>query len=126
MAGDGRSSSTAGSFAPLGSHGAWHRHGEQRAGRRARGTSKERLGQLSVHKRGAATSRGCGTHGNNGGSAAGAWRTRRHSIEHVSCSDMGKVGRQFGLALGRIRPRTKNKVFSPQPALQLSLRPFCH
>ena len=29
----------------------------------------------------------------NGGARSGAWRTRRHFVEHVAGSEVGKVGR---------------------------------
>jgi hypothetical protein len=34
-------------------------------------------------------------------------------VEHVARSDMGKVGRRFGLALGRIWIWAQNEVCSP-------------
>jgi hypothetical protein len=40
-----------------------------------------------------------GTRGNNGGGAVGAWRMRRHFIEHVAGSE-SEGGRQFGPDLG--------------------------
>jgi hypothetical protein len=49
---------------------------------------------LSKTREGAAAAvRGSATRGSNGGGAAGAWRTRRHSIEHVACGETSKVGR---------------------------------
>jgi len=36
----------------------------------------------------------------NGGAHSGAWWSRRYIIEHVACSDVGKVGRRFGLFAG--------------------------
>jgi hypothetical protein len=58
----------------------------------------------------AAASRGSGTRGSHGELSSSAWSPRRQIIEHVVGAEESKVGRRFGLALGRIRPRTKNKV----------------
>jgi len=38
----------------------------------------------------------------NGGARSGAWRPRRHFIEHVARIGVGKVGGDFGLVPGRI------------------------
>jgi len=38
----------------------------------------------------------------NGGARSGAWRPRRHFIEHVARVGVGKVGGYFGLVPGRI------------------------
>jgi len=38
----------------------------------------------------------------NGGTRSGAWRPRRHFIEHVARVGVGKVGGDFGLVPGRI------------------------
>ena len=38
----------------------------------------------------------------NGGARSGAWRPRRHFIEHVARVGVGKVGGDFGLVPGRI------------------------
>jgi hypothetical protein len=50
---------------------------------------------------GAGHGRKVGMHGSNGGGTAGAWRTRRHFIEHVACGETSKVGCRLGLDLGR-------------------------
>ena len=62
-----------------------------------------------------------------------AWRTRsghvfplKHFVVQVACSEVVKVGRRFGLLLGRIGPWSKNKVCSSCRALQLSLRVLYH
>ena len=62
----------------------------------------------------------------NGGARSGAWRPRRHFIEHVARVGVGKVGGDFGLLPGRFGPWAKKEVCSRRPALQLWLRVLSH
>jgi hypothetical protein len=61
-----------------------------------------------------------------GGEAGTCGVHARQLVEHMAGSDVGKVGRQFGLALGQIGPQAKNKVCSPHEALRFSLRCLGH
>ena len=55
----------------------------------------------------------------NGGGAHWCMAATRQFIEHVVCSEVAKVGRQFGPFLGRIGPWAKNEVCLSRRALQL-------
>ena len=46
----------------------------------------------------------------NGGGATGAWRTHRHFLGQVASDGQGKVGADFGLAMGCFGPWAKSKV----------------
>jgi hypothetical protein len=61
--------------------------------------------------------RGATEDGRGGGAPSYAWwphpdtcRPLRHIAEHVASDEMSKVGRRFGLVIGRFRPRAQNEV----------------
>jgi hypothetical protein len=73
------------------------RRGGEEEDREGEASEEEEWGAVSglskTREGAAAAGRGSATRGSNGGGAAGAWRTRRHSIEHVACGETSKVGR---------------------------------